>query len=62
MGIYILGKKDGFINVQRYKEELFSQGLKESQICCLDQASHVPHLDQPKRCAQLITDFLKITA
>lgn len=55
--LYILGKNDGFINVQRYKEELLSQGVKESQICCLDHASHVPHLDNPKECAKLIADF-----
>lgn len=55
--MYILGKEDGFINSVYYKKVLLEAGLKESQIHLLDQVRHVPQLDNPPLCAQLISEF-----
>lgn len=57
--MYILGLQDGFIDSSKYKKFLLEAGLQESQIHVLDQARHVPHLDDPELCAKLIVDFIK---
>jgi len=57
--MYILGLQDGFINVVAYKKMLIEAGLQESQIQVLDQARHVPQLDDPEVCAQLILKFIE---
>lgn len=56
--MYILGLQDGFINSIYYKEMLLKAGLQESQIHLLDQVRHVPHLDNPALCANLIAEFI----
>ena len=57
--IYILGRDDGFLNSVYYKKVLLERGLKESQLHLLDQARHIPYLDDPDLCTKLILDFIE---
>ncbi len=56
--MYILGKQDGFINSVHYAKVLVEAGVEKSKIHLLDQVRHVPHLDNPGLCAELILSFV----
>ena len=56
--MYILGKEDGFINSVHYAKVLVEAGIEKSKIHLLDQVRHVPHLDNPELCAELILSLV----
>ena len=56
--LYILGKDDGFININAYNEFLINAGFQKNQIKILDGVRHVPQLDDPENTAKLISEFI----
>ena len=57
--IYIGGKEDAFIT-PAYYDRLVQQGIvKRDNLHLLDDVAHVPTLENPERCAQLIADFMQ---
>jgi pimeloyl-ACP methyl ester carboxylesterase len=55
--LIIWGRADRVI-APAYAEE-FARRIANSRIELIDGASHLPHLEQAKRVAQLVDDFLK---
>lgn len=56
--MYILGQQDGFINYAAYKAHLIEEGIEESRIKIMDNVGHVPPLEDPELCANLISGFI----
>lgn len=58
--IYVLGKQDGFINYNIYKNFLMERGVTELQIKIFSHIGHVPPLEDPQLCAGLISEFINM--
>ena len=57
--IYILGEYDGFINSSKYRDSLIEAGINRSQIHLINNARHMPQLDNPKAVSEIIMTFIK---
>lgn len=57
--MYIIGRDDGFVRCSYYQKLLLEAGLQQSQIHLLDHTRHIPQIDSPHLCAQLISDFVE---
>jgi pimeloyl-ACP methyl ester carboxylesterase len=54
--LIIWGKQDRILGVKPAQQ--FQQGLPNAQLHWVDDCGHVPHLEQPKITAQLISNFI----
>jgi pimeloyl-ACP methyl ester carboxylesterase len=55
--LIIWGERDGFVSTVHGRA--FHEGIAGSQFETLANAGHLPHVEAPEQCAELVSDFLR---
>ena len=54
--LILWGERDGYIPLAH--SEAYRQGIANSQVATITQGGHLPHIETPEVCADLVTKFL----
>lgn len=55
--LFILGKKDGYIPVER--AEAMVEAHPQAQVVWLENSGHLGYLEEPERCAEAVANFVR---
>ena len=55
--LILWGERDGFVSVAHGKA--YQEGIAKSQLVTIPNAGHLPHVEAPDSCAQIMRNFLR---